>query len=37
MVRIHADGKIEGPNQINEVDADLFDKFVGQPQAFAAF
>jgi hypothetical protein len=37
IVAIHEDGKIEGLNQTNEIDAYLFDKFVGQTQAFAAF
>jgi hypothetical protein len=37
MIVVHKDGRIEGLNQTNEIEVDLFDKLMGQPQAFAAF
>jgi hypothetical protein len=37
MIVVHKDGRIEYLNQTNEIEVDLFDKLMGQPQAFAAF
>jgi hypothetical protein len=37
MVTIYQDRWIAGLNQVNQIDVHLFDKFVGQPPAFAAF
>jgi hypothetical protein len=37
VVTISEDGTIDGLNHIDEIDADLFDKLVGQPQAFVTF
>jgi hypothetical protein len=37
MIVVREDGRIEGLNRTNEIEVDLFDKLMGQPQAFAAF
>jgi hypothetical protein len=37
MIVIHEGGTIEGLNRTNETAVNLFDKLMGQPQAFAAF
>jgi hypothetical protein len=37
MIVVHEDGRLEGLNRTNEIEVDLFDKLMGQPQAFATF
>jgi hypothetical protein len=37
MIVVHEDGRIEGLNRTNETEVKLFDKLMGQPQAFAVF
>jgi hypothetical protein len=37
LITVHENGTIDGLNEINDIDPDLFDKLVGQPQAFATF
>jgi hypothetical protein len=36
MIAVHEDGRIEGLNRTNEIEIDLFDELMRQPQAFAA-
>jgi hypothetical protein len=34
LITVHENGTIDGLNQINDIDTDLFDKLMGQSQAF---
>jgi hypothetical protein len=37
MIVVHENGRMESLNRTNEIEVELFDKLMGQPQDFAAF